>query len=192
MGMLEWVCFYMKVAAVPVFFDDITRHYAKIFAELPAKTMTDLGAFVLWIQHHPVLQSLLGENSLPLWWHESVFKEFQKIHTCQDLTLRTLRVLAAHKRLNILQDILKVLNENQRSSTTVYWHTAKQFSQSDVSALEKTLSDAFGKPIVVVQKEQPDLLMGGVLLWNDSMIDLSLSSLFSNLYTEIDHVFTCS
>jgi F0F1-type ATP synthase delta subunit len=134
----------------------------------------------------------LGENSLPLWWHESVFKKFQKIHTCQDLTLRTLRVLAAHKRLNILQDILKVLNENQRSSTTVYWHTAKQFSQSDVSALEKTLSDAFGKPIVVVQKEQPDLLMGGVLLWNDSMIDLSLSSLFSNLYTEIDHVFTCS
>jgi F0F1-type ATP synthase delta subunit len=182
----------MKVAAVPVFFDDITRHYAKIFAELPVETMTELGAFVRWIHEHPVLESLLGENALPLWWHESVFKEFQKNHTCQDLTLRTLRVLGDHKRLHILQDILTVLNETQCSSTTVYWHTAQLFSQSDVSAFEKILSDAFGKPIVVVQKEQPDLLMGGVLLWNDSMIDLSLSSLFSNLYTEIDHVFTCS
>jgi F0F1-type ATP synthase delta subunit len=182
----------MKVAVAPVFFDDITRHYAKIFAELPVQTMTELGAFVRWIHEHPVLESLLGENALPLWWHESVFKEFQQNHTCQDLTLRTLRVLGAHKRLNILQDILKVLDGNQCSSTTVYWHTAKLFSKIDVSALEKTLSDAFGKAIVVVQKEQPDLLMGGVLLWNDSMIDLSLSSLFSNLYTEIDHVFTCS
>ena len=137
----------MEVAAAPVFFDDITRHYAKIFSELPAKTMTELGAFVRWTHQHPVLKSLLGENSLPLWWHESIFKEFQQTHTCQDLTLRTLRVLGAHKRLDILQDILKVLNENQRSSTTVYWHTAKLFSQSDVSALEKTLSDAFGKAI---------------------------------------------
>ncbi|MBM3631373.1 MAG: F0F1 ATP synthase subunit delta [Alphaproteobacteria bacterium] len=182
----------MNVAAVPVFFDDVTRHYAKIFAELPVKTRTELEAFVCWIREHPVLKSLLGENALPLWWHESIFKEFQKSHTCQDLTLRTLRVLGDHKRLHVLQDILTVLNEAQCASTTVYWHTAQLFSQSDVLAFEKILSDAFGKPIVVVQKEQPDLLMGGVLLWNDSMIDLSLSSLFSNLYTEIDHVFTCS
>ena len=190
--MLEKVCVSMKVASVPEFFDDVTRHYAKIFAELPKKTLDQLEAFVCWIDQHRVLQSLLRENALPLSWHESVFDAFQRGDVCDDLTLQTLRVLGAHKRLDILPNILKVLHHNQSPHTVVYWHTANMFSDLDKDALEKTLSDAFGKPVVVCQKEQTNLLMGGVLLWDDSMIDLSLSSLFSNLYTEIDHVFTCS
>lgn len=190
--MLEWVCFSMDSASVPVFFNDVARHYAEVFSELPEKTISDLGAFVDWIDQHPVLQSLLHENALPLWWHETVFEEFQKVHTCQDLTLRALRVLSAHKRLDVLPNILKILADNKSPKMTVYWHTAKLFSVSDMASFEKTLSDAFKKPIVVCQKEQPDLLMGGILLWDDSMIDLSLSTIFYNLYTEIDHVFTCS
>ena len=190
--MLERVCISMKVASVPEFFDDVTRHYAKIFAELPKKTLDQLDAFVRWIGQQPVLQSLLCENALPLWWHESVFQAFERDDACDDLTLQTLRVLGTHKRLDILPNILKVLHHNQSPRTVVYWHTAKLFSDVDKKTLENTLSDAFGKPVVVYQKEQADLLMGGVLLWDDSMIDLSLSSLFSNLYTEIDHVFTCS
>ena len=190
--MLERVYYSMNVATAPQFFDDVTRHYAQVFSALPQEVLTDLRLFVQWIEDHPVLQSLLCENSLPLWWHETVFDAFHQVHPCQELTLRTLRVLSTQKRLDILSNILRVLLEMESPHTTVYWHTAKLFSPSDVAILEKTLSDAFGTSIVVCQKEKSDLLLGGVLLWDDSMIDLSLSNILSNLYNEIDHVLTCS
>jgi F0F1-type ATP synthase delta subunit len=182
----------MKAVTQPEFFDDVTRHYAKVFNDLPQDVLSELAAFVQWAKERPLRRSLLKEGSLPLWWHEALFQEFFQLHKSQELTLRVLRVLSAQKRLEILPDILAVLIESKRPDCVMYWHTSKMLSDTELAKLETTLSHHFGKPVTVHQKEKPELLLGGVLLWCDLMIDLSLNTMLSNLHTEIDHVFTCS
>ncbi len=181
----------MDASCQPEFFDDVTRHYAKVMQDLPKSVLAELGAFSLWAKAHPFRNALLREESLPIQWHEALFKEFKQAQPCQEATLRTLRVLSAQKRLENLPKILDILSECQ-SDCWMYWHAAKKFSDSELSQFEKTLEDALGMPIKLIQKEKPELLLGGVLLWRDVMIDLSLSKMISNLHTEIDDAFTCS
>jgi len=190
--MIHCVYSVMNAFSQPEFFDDVTRHYAKVLQELPDAVLTELAAFVVWMKEKPLHQSLLKEKSLALWWHQALFQEFLAEHPSQDLTLRTLQMLSDNKRLDILADILNFLSESRRPDFAVYWHAAKLFSDTELAHLTKTLHQAFGMPITIYQKEKPELLLGGVLLWGDTMIDLSLSAMLSNLYTEIDHVFTCS
>lgn len=190
--MIHCVYSVMKAATAPEFFDDVTRHYGKIFQELPDTVQGELNIFVAWVQEHPLRASILKETFLPLSWHEVLFQEFFQDHSCEPLTLQTLRVLSGQKRLAILPAILGALRESQCSQCTVYWHTAKLFSDKELLSLSKKLGKVLGKTVTIRQREKPELLLGGIFLWHDTMIDLSLSTMLSNLHTEIDHVFTCS
>jgi F0F1-type ATP synthase delta subunit len=181
----------MNASCQPEFFDDVTRHYAKVMQDLPDTVLAELASFSLWAQAHPLRNALLKEESLPVQWHEAFFQEFNHDQPCQKITLRTLRVLSAQKRLENLPKILDLLSES-KSDCRVYWHVAKKFSKSELSQFEKILQDALAMPVKVVQKEKPDLLLGGVLLWRDVMIDLSLNKMISNLHTEIDDALICS
>jgi F0F1-type ATP synthase delta subunit len=182
----------MSNATQPQFFDDVARHYAGIFKDLPDIVLKELALFVQWINSNDLRRSLVKENNLPLVWYEALFQEFRDKHPCHEGTLRTLAVMSEHKRLGNLDDVLGALNESTRTDRAVYLHTAQRFSDTEVADFAEILGRSFGMPVTVHQTEKNDLLLGGVLLWNDSMIDLSLNRMLSKLHTEIDHVLNCS
>jgi F0F1-type ATP synthase delta subunit len=182
----------MSNANQPQFFDDVARHYAKIFKDLPQVVLEELTCFDQWIKGSALFCSLVRESSSPFFWHEALFHEFAETHPCQEMTLRILALMSAHKRLGALGNVLSALNEFTRPDRVVYLHTAQRLSDAALTDFAQVLSHSFDMPVTVHQKENTELLLGGVLLWNDSMIDLSLKRMLSNLHTEIDHVVKCS
>ncbi len=168
-------------------------HYAHLLRDVSTETCQDLERFQQWAGAHPLKQSLLQQSRLPVWWHESLFQEFTQAHpNTTPSALSILRLLSQHKRLGLLSDILESLRRDRLETMEVYWHTARWLNPSEVSDFERLLEQKFGKPVVLHQKKRSDLVLGGILLWDDRMLDLSLFPVFSSLYHEAIHALTSS
>lgn len=176
-----------------MFCNYVSEHYARLFQDAAPQAYDDLERFQQWAKAHPLKESLLHQARLPVWWHASLFQEFAQAypHTTP-AALSILQLLSQHKRLGLLSDILECCRRHRLDRMEVFWHTAQWLTPSQVSQFETLLAGPLGKPVVLRQKLRSDLVLGGILLWEDRMLDLSLFPVFSSLYHEAIHALTSS
>lgn len=177
----------------PTFINHVCKHYADLIRGLATNNLHDLDVFAQWSVSHPLKQSLLAQSRLPVWWHEALFQEFKESYPATtDEALAFLRLLSEHKRLGMLSDILACVQQQQSEALEVYWQTAQWLTPQELSEFQNILTQRFQRPVRLHQSLRPDLILGGILLWEDRMLDLSLFPVFSSLYHEAIHAITTS
>lgn len=181
--------FAEKPPAGPPFFDRVCAHYGKLAQGLPPLVVTQLRNFVQWAQNDGLRWCLLREPVLSVRWITAVLACFQAQHNPCPQTLQFLTILHAHKRLARLPEILSYVEFHAYPGKTIYLRTAKKLDDQDVHALTQRLMEKHGVPVRLHQNVNPDLLAGGIVLWDCWMMDASLRSLFNHLEKEMIYAF---
>lgn len=182
----------VKVLHQPRFFSDSCKLYGKIFQDLPPEVILDLEAFLRWGQAVPQRLSLLQAPGVSLSVQAAFLNQFYHDHACHALTRRVFSVLRVHKRMRMLPDILAYLKESANPFRTVYLFTPKRLSIRSISQLTRRLKQYWNMPVVIDQCEDPDLMLGGILLWDHFIIDASLKKIFTHLKSEMLYVLPSS
>lgn len=182
----------MSSSCVPRFFSEICHRYAQVFLDLPQKALGELEKFVQWGCSSSTLWSFITEPELSDHWKDQIYKAFSNQVSCSQVTMRALAVLGGHARLNLLPDILHLTRHLQKGEQSAYLTLPRRLDSKKLAQFSQQLSSLWGVPVNLHHAEDPSLLLGGVLLWNNSMIDTSLRSTLSTLKKEVLHAVSCS
>ncbi len=174
------------------FFDHVCRHYGNILQSLPTDVFKELDSCVSWGKKHPLQWSLLTQRSLSVQWRDTILRHFQKHHKISAMALRVLELLVLHGRLGVLPDILAYLAQKTKAAQKVYIRVAKILSDTEVNRLATLLEKRFGRPVDLVQRLDSDLICGGILFWNTSMLDASLRRILTTFRNEKLYVLPSS
>lgn len=175
----------------PHFFSHVCKRYGAVLYDLPKEVIQDLARFVEWA-HASGCWSLLKEPSLSPRIHTHFFSLFFQHADDNALTFKVLSVLSTNKRLGFLPEFLSYLTYLKDPHKSVYLHTSKQLPKKSIAYLTKRLKEAWNIPVEIHQFEDTQLLLGGVFLWDNFMIDASLKTLLTHLRSKKDHVLSPS
>jgi F0F1-type ATP synthase delta subunit len=177
----------MSFVYQPRFFNETCRRYAYVIQM--ANVKKELDKFLKWAQKSFYLWSLIKDPALSKNFKNKIFECFYKTHPCNDKVKRTLSVLAHHKRLGILPDILCFLEETKnKNCKQVYLTTPKCLSKNFLSELSNELQQILNAKIIIKQKQNEDLISGCVMIWDHFMWDVSLYSSFCKLKNKMLYV----
>lgn len=174
----------------PLFFDHVCRRYGDVLLHLEKDIAGDLEEFLQWAQESQQRWALTKEPMVPIsWWHR-LFQDFLRDRHERKKTLnnkeykdypveaeQTLTLLYKNSRLAYLPAILNYVKEERATTRKVYVYCSQDsLRQEEEKKLLKILDPLLDKPGVVHLVRDPDILLGGIVLWNHWMIDCSLSS----------------
>lgn len=178
--------------ARPIFHDHICQHYGRLIADLSKKTQDTLQHFLDWAQAHPLRWSLFRENTVSPHWHKALMQEFFQDSDADGAAVRVLDILQVHGRLKRLPEILTYARILQDKTRIVYLRAAKVLDRHALQDLTQALQERWSVPVRILQTHAPDLLLGGILVWDHWMMDASLRSLFNHFQTEMIYVLPFS
>jgi ATP synthase F1 delta subunit len=182
----------MSSNCVPRFFSEICHRYARVLLDLPDSVLKELDSFVQWVKRSPTLWSFITEPELSDQWKQNIFNLFYQKTSCSSSAMNTLKVLGHHARLNLLPNILQLTYQLKKGEKDVYLTLPERLDPASLAQFSKKLSSLWGASVTLHHVDDPSLLLGGILLWDDSMIDTSLRSTLSTLKKEVLHAVSCS
>ena len=188
----------MKHLARPYFFSTACRRYGNVLLDLPDSMLNlilnELSAVTLWFQDRPSAWRLLCAVP-PL---SSGIQEI--ITSCKDAvgpwsmeTENLLALLLKEHRMSMLSQLLAYVQEQKRSKETVYVTSATPLSDASVAELVTFFKTRHNSAVHIEQAHDPDLILGGIILWNNTLIDLSLKTKLLKTQQRIcDEIFKTS
>ena len=175
----------------PLFFSHVCKRYGAVLYDLPENVIQELARFVEWAGTSGCW-SLLKEPSLSPRIHAHFFSLFFQHAPCDSLTLKVLSVLSVNKRLGALPEFLRYLTALKDPHKAVYLRTSKQLPKKSITHLTRRLKEEWNVPVEIHQLEDSQLLLGGVFLWDNFMIDASLKTMLTHLRSKKDYVLSPS
>ena len=104
------------------------------------------------------------------------------------ITTNFLKVLVANRRLNILESVLSVFQEEiskRRGEVIVTVETAQDLTAAQVKSLQATLKKETGADVAINAKVSPEILGGMVVTVGSHMIDDSVARKLERLKTSM-------
>lgn len=188
----------MKHLARPHFFSTACRRYGNVLLDLPDSTLNlmidELSSVTLWFQERSSAWRLLCAVP-PL---SQVVREI--IACCQTAmgpwskeTENLLALLLKEHRMFMLSELLAYVQDQKRSKKTVYVTSATPLSDESITELIMFFKTRHNVAVHIEQAHDPDLILGGVILWNHTLIDLSLKTQLLKTQQRIfDEIFKTS
>ena len=178
----------MKLPKDMKYFDQVSYRYASILFLLPIKIreilQKELVLFLQWIDPSSEQWKLLTAVFLPDRYQKIFLDSFCKAYKCSTPTMNFLEILMRNDRLTWLSDILmlcKELEEKAENKQRAYFLSATFAEEKNIKTLKKALSEKLGKQIILYCQTEENLLLGGIILWEDFMVDASLAAHFEQL-----------
>lgn len=175
----------------PPFFSHVCKRYGAVLYDLSKEVIEELACFVEWADASGCW-SLLKEPSLSPRIHTHFFSLFFQHAAYNAVTFKVLSVLSTNKRLGFLPEFLSYVTYLKDPHKAVYLHTSKQLPKKSISHLTKRLKEEWNIPVEIHQFEDSQLLLGGVFLWDNFMIDASLKTMLTHLRSKKDYVLSPS
>ena len=166
----------------PVFFDNVCRRYGNVILSLKEDMLPWLEEFYLWVSENAQRWALAKEPMLPISWWNSLFQNFlyesikHRSHYPEEAK-NILTLLYERGRLRHLPSIIQYIKEERSLKRKVYIYcNQKNFRKEEEKELLDILEPLLDKPGEIEIVQDPQVLLGGVILWNHWMIDCSLST----------------
>lgn len=170
----------------PVFFDNICQRYGQVLLNLQKDILPSLEEFYQWVSSNEQRWALAKEPMLPVSWWSALYGDFLRNHPkpqeYPQEAQNTLTVLYERGRLRHLPAIINYIKEERCPTRKIYVYCyQKTLPKKEEEELLGLLGPLLDKPGEIHVVEDPEVLLGGVVLWNHWMIDCSLSSVMSGV-----------
>ena len=188
----------MKRIARPRFFSTACRRYGNVLLNLPDSifdvVLKELSCLNVWFQERPSSWRLLCAVP-PL---SCVVKEV--LGYCRDAigpwsqeTENLLALLLQEHKIFMLSDLLAYVQDKKCPQETVYVTSATPLSPDSITELVTFFQNHYNTPVRIEQAHDPDLILGGIILWKHTLIDLSLKTQLVKTQQRIcDEIFKTS
>ncbi len=166
--------------------------------DLPDATLNlmldDLSRVTLWFQENPRAWRLLCAVPLLSQVVQDIMDHCKTAvgPWCKE-TENVLELLLKEHRMFMLSELLAYVQDQKRPEKTVYVTSATPLSDESVAELITFFKTHHNVSVRIEQASDPDLLLGGVILWNHTLIDLSLKTQLLKTQQRIyDEIFKTS
>ena len=139
------------------------------------KDFKDLGGMV---ESSTDLQAVVRSPLINVAKQEAAIEALAQKARFTSITTNFLKVLVVNRRLNILESVLSVFNEEiakRRGEVIVTVETAQDLTSAQVKSLQDVLKKETGADIALNTKVSPDILGGMVVTVGSQMIDDSVA-----------------
>jgi F0F1-type ATP synthase delta subunit len=172
----------------PFFYNEVCHRYVAVLMEIPEKTrnkmLKDFSFFQKWTIEHPARWRLL--KTAPSHLQSSIFSDFCAQNGFISETQNFFQLLCHYGHVPLSLLMIQYFKDRiiNLSSQKIYFFSSCDLSISQKEELEQFLEKIFSRKVNLSYRVDPSLLLGGVLIWNQIMIDASLSALFHHLKQE--------
>lgn len=169
----------MKHLARPKFFSATCRRYGNVLLGLPKETLDtmlqELNRVQKWFAQHPSAWSLFcAVPPLAQVSHEVLTYCENNAGPWSRETRNMLFLLQKNHRVSLFSELLSYVQEKCARIENVYITTAAPLSKSVLSKIVDFFLTRYGVTVCVHQATNETLILGGVVIWNSLLIDLSL------------------
>ncbi|BDB96126.1 ATP synthase F1 subunit delta [Candidatus Hydrogenosomobacter endosymbioticus] len=178
----------MKLPKELIAFDSVCSRYAKVLFSLPKdvrdSVRREIGEFVLWAKTTDELWNLVSSEYLSHRYKYEFFEEFKKQFECSKETENFFELLVNNERVSSLQSILILFDfmKNQQNGVVkAYMISALPIPKKYEKFLAHQISRKIGREVELKIEVDCTLILGGILLWDNFMIDASLATSFKRI-----------
>ncbi|PPE03235.1 F0F1 ATP synthase subunit delta [Holospora curviuscula] len=169
----------MKYLAKPRFFSTVCRLYGEVLLGIPIPLLNilikELTLVDIWFRKRPILWRLLSASpSLANMGHSILSRCKDNTGPWNSVTEKLLRLLYKEHRIFFLQDLLTYLQDRQQGLENVYITTAISLPDHILSAFVELFRNRYNVQVRIHQVQNPNLILGGVVIWRNTLIDFSL------------------
>ena len=182
----------MQHLSKPRFFSTACRHYGKILLGIPKPTLEiliqELVLVDSWFRERQLLWRLLCATPSLTQIGHSILQECQEnTGPWNAVTERVLDLLFKEHRMVLLWDLLTYIRDRQQSLEELYVTTPVLLPQHILSGLSTVFEKRYNVKIRIHQIENPNLILGGVIVWRNTLTDFSLAPQFHRIEHTVLH-----
>ncbi len=153
-----------------------------------AKVEKDLAGIAGLIKENADFRAFLTNPLLTRQAQDTIISNLMEHIGVQQATGQFTSLLARHKRLNILSEIIDIFLKkaaDARGEISAELVTAREVSTGQAEAVAQSLGKAYGKKVNLSTREDPSLLGGSIINIGSLQLDSSLAGKLNRLKTEL-------